>query len=143
MIESIIRGLLGPSLSPIVDFIKNNPSILAIILFIFIALYVAGRFQLHAINGKTRDFVMEHCQKEMELKPNISAEALFEAIYPEWAAEVSKWAWFIPHRLDFWPVRVTPDRAKEKLAFSPDWIADLFKANHINLRRVKKSEKKS
>jgi len=143
MIQAFIRGLLGPSLAPLVDFINNNPYIIGLILFVFVALYAAGRIQLHNISVKTQTLVLERSKKEIQQKPNISADSLYKLIYPDWAAQINQWALFIPHRLDLWPVRVTPENAKVKLAFSPEWIVAVLKAHHIELEKAKKIEVKS
>ena len=143
MIQSFIRGLLGPSLAPLLDFINSNPIIIGVILFIFVAFYAAGRIQLHNIFLKTQTFVLERSKKELQLKPNISADNLYKIIYPDWALKINQWALFIPHRLDLWPVRVNPENVKVKLAFSPAWIAALLKAHQIELEKTKTSENKS
>ena len=91
MIEGFIRGLLGPSLVPVLDYIENHPTVIGLIFFILVAVYAAGRFQLHHILLKTQSFVLERSQEEMKRKKNISANSLYKIIYPDWAVEVKKW----------------------------------------------------
>jgi hypothetical protein len=132
MIIAIARSMLGP-LAIILDYILENPVIASIILSIYLGIYIAGIYQLRNIINKTTQMVVELSQEELKKKPNISSGGLYKRIYPVWEKEVINWAWFVPHRLELWPIPVTPDALKQKISFTPQWIADILKQNNIVL----------
>jgi len=131
MIESLIKGLLGPSLAPLFDYITTHPSIVAIVLSILVAVYVAGRIQLHNISIKTQGYVLARYKEEIQRKPNITPESLYKLIYPEWTSLIKKWGLFIPHRLDLWPIPATPDNVKNRIDFNSKWIANVLENKQI------------
>lgn len=131
MIEGIIRSLLGPSLTPVLDYLQNNPGIVAIFLFVLVAIYIAGRIQLGNIYAKTKEFVITRYKEEIQRRPNITPTGFFKVIYPEWEKQVKKWGWFIPHKLDLWPVPVNPETVKNKMTFDAKWVAEILKQNKI------------
>jgi hypothetical protein len=132
MIIALARTLLGP-FAIILDYITGNPVIFSIILSIYLGIYIAGVIQLRNIKEKTTLLVIEISQQELRKKPNITSGGLYKRIYPLWEKEVKNWGWFVPHRLELWPVPVSPDVVKQKMAFTPQWIADTLKKNNINL----------
>lgn len=133
MIEVFIRGMLGPFV-PVLDFIEQNPIAVALILAVWLSIYVAGRVQLSQIERRTAALVLERSRTELAARPNISAISLYKKIYPLWEAELKKWGfWFIPHRLDLWPVPVKPATVLQKMTFSPEWIEQLLKTHEIVL----------
>jgi hypothetical protein len=134
MVDGVIRGMLGPSLTPIYDYILVHPQIISVILMIWIILYVLGRYQLTTIERKTKEMVLDLGRKEIARNPHISSSALYKKIYPEWEAELKgkKWGtYFILHRLEFWPVPVKPETVLVKFPFSAEWIEDLLVENQI------------
>jgi hypothetical protein len=131
MIQSLVKGLLGPSLAPLYDYVTTHPGVIGIALFIFVAIYVAGRFQLHNISVQTQNFVIERYKEEIQRRPNITPTGFYTLIYPEWATSLRKWGWFIPHRLDLWPILVTPDNVKDRIAFSSKWVAEILEKNEL------------
>ena len=132
MIDAIVRSALGP-LAIILDFIIENPLIASIILFVYLAIYMAGYFQLKNIEDKTTLMVIEISKQEIKRKPNITSSGLYKRIYPTWEKELKSWGFFVPHRLELWPVLVNPDVIKQKLSFNPQWISDVLKKNNIVL----------
>jgi hypothetical protein len=132
MILAFVRSALGP-LAFILDLIIENPVISSLIMAVYLGIYLAGYFQLRNIKNKTALMVIEMSQQELKKKPNITSSGLYKRIYPIWEKQIKSWGWFIPHRLDLWPVLVTPDHLKQKMSFTPQWIADLLKENNILL----------
>jgi hypothetical protein len=132
MVLAIVRASLGP-LAFILDFIIEKPLIVAAIMAVYLGIYMAGYFQLRNIKNKTTLMVIEMSQQELKKKPNITSGGLYKRIYPAWEKEIKSWGWFIPHRLDLWPVLVTPENLQQKMSFTPQWIANLLKKNNILL----------
>jgi hypothetical protein len=137
MIEGLLRGMLGPSLAPLLDWVLENQFVVAIILGVVLALYVAGRVQLSNIRKQTEDLVLELSEGFIKNKPHITSRGLFKKIYPVWSEKVKGWAKFIPHKHDLWPVPIKPETVAAKMGFDHQWIADALKANHIELDEFK------
>lgn len=137
MVEGLIRGLLGPSLAPLLDWVLENQFIVAIILAVVLALYIAGRVQLGTIRTKTEEMVLELSAGFIKSKPHITTRGLFKKIYPVWSEQVTGWAKFIPHKHDLWPVPIKPDTVAAKMGFDHKWIADALKANNVELDEFK------
>jgi hypothetical protein len=142
MIEAFIRTMLGP-LAFILDWVKANPGYFALIIFAIIALYVAGRIQLHNIKIKTERLIVSLGEQEIKSRPNITINTLYKHIYPSWAQEVRKWGFFIPHRWDFFPILVTPENVKDRLPFNPEWVSIVLNANDIHLANDSKNSEES
>ncbi|NTV35528.1 MAG: hypothetical protein HGA53_01100 [Anaerolineaceae bacterium] len=139
MFEAIIRTFLG-SLSPILDYIQNNPMVVSLVLGIYIAIYFAGRLQLETIKRKTTEMVLAYTREELKKKPNITSGGIFKHIYPLWEKEVGTWVKFIPHRTDLFPVPATAAAASKKLPFTPEWLVEVLKENKIELAEFKPEE---
>lgn len=137
MVESLLRGMLGSSLSPLLDWVLENQFIVAIILGVVLAFYIAGRVQLSTIRKKTEEMVLEFSAGHIKSKPHITSSGLFKKIYPVWAKQVGDWAKFIPHKHDLWPVPIKPETVAAKMGFDAKWIADALKANHVELDEFK------
>lgn len=125
MIVEFVKGMLG-SLSPVLDFMLNNPTITSAILLVWLAIYAAGRVQLWKIEQKTKELVLQISREHIARKPQITSKVLYKNIYPSWSEAVPEWGWFVPHRLDLWPAPVTPENVASKLSFSPQWIANFL-----------------
>lgn len=133
MFLEFIRSMLGSFGRPMLDFILNNPSFITGILAVWLSVFVAGRLQLRRIERKSVELVVEMGQELIAQKPHITARGLYKRIYPRWCEAVRGWAWFIPHRLDLWPVPVKPETVQQKLPFSSQWIAHVLRQHNITL----------
>jgi hypothetical protein len=133
MILQFVRGMLGSLGRPVLDFLLDNPPIVTGFLGVWLASFAAGRIQLERIKRKTADLVAREAAGHVSRKPHITSRGLYNRIYPQWAEVVSRWAWFVPHRLDIWPVRATPEAVQEKFDFSPEWIFDVLRRHDIRL----------
>jgi hypothetical protein len=78
--------------------------------------------------------VLDASREWLSKKPNITAAGLYKRIYPRWSEAVRDWGLFIPHRLEIWPVRVSPQSVRDKLSFSPQWIAALLAKHGLPLQ---------
>ena len=137
MVQNLIRGLLGPTLAPLLDWVLENQLIVALILGVLLAFYVAGRIQLGNIRKQTEELVLALSAGHIKNKPHITSRGLFKKIYPVWADQVGSWAKFIPHKHDLWPVAPKPETVAAKMGFDHKWIADALKANNIELDEFK------
>ena len=133
MFLAFIRSMLGSLGRPVLDFMINHPSFVTGILAVWLGVFVAGRLQLRHIERKSVELVVEMGQELVARKPRITARGLYKRIYPRWCEAVRRWAWFVPHRLDLWPVPVRPETVQQKLPFSPHWIAEALRQHGIQL----------
>ncbi len=133
MFLAFIKSMLGSLGRPALDFILNNPSFVTVILAVWLGVFAAGRLQLRRIEHKSVELVLEMGQELIAKKPHITARGLYKRIYPRWCEAMRGWAWFVPHRLDLWPVPVRPETVQQKLPFSPQWIAEVLRQHDIRL----------
>jgi hypothetical protein len=133
MFLAFIKSMLGSLGRPVLDFILDNPSFVTVILAVWLGLFVAGRLQLRHIERKSVQLVVVMGRELIAKKPHITARGLYKRIYPHWCEAVRGWAWFVPHRLDLWPVPVRPEAVQQKLPFSPQWIAEVLRQHDIRL----------
>jgi len=133
MIMAMIRSSLGP-LVAIMDYFAAHPEILTAILTTWMIFYATGHYQMKAIERRTIRFVLERGQILVAANPQITLADFRERILPIWLEEMKEWHyWFIPHKFDFYPVRVTPKSVQAKLPLSPEWLARVLKINGITL----------
>lgn len=133
MFLAFIKSMLGDLGRPVLDFMLDNPSLVTVILAVWMGVFVAGRLQLGRIERKSVELVLAMGQEMIAKKPHITARGLYKRIYPRWCKALRGWGWFIPHRLDLWPVPVKPETVQQKLPFSPQWIADVLHQHNIKL----------
>jgi hypothetical protein len=134
MLEVMIRSMLGKSGGAILDWLRSHPMATTTIFALFLFVYMLGRWQLHRIERRTAQLVLEMSREWLAKKPNITATGLYKRIYPRWSQSVQNWGVFIPHRLELWPVPVRPETVQSKISFSPQWIASLLAKHGIQLK---------
>jgi hypothetical protein len=133
MFLAFIRGMLGSLGRPVLDFVLDRPPLVTGLLAAWLGVFVAGRLQLRHIERKSVELVAEMGQDLIAARPHITASGLYKRIYPRWSQSLRKWGWFIPHRLDLWPVPVRPETVQQKLPFSPQWVAGVLRQQGIRL----------
>lgn len=129
MILPIIRWMLGSTGSAIIDFIAQNPLLFNLFAVIFLLILGAGHFQLWLIKNKTKNLVL--LTKESMLQNNDKSAPIdvYEKALPVWQQSLKKWALFIPHKLEFYPVLVNEKNVREKFNFSSQWIETILFEN--------------
>ena len=133
MFVAFIRSMLGSLGRPVLDFMIHHSSSVTAILALWLGVFAAGRLQLRHIERKSMELVVEMGQELIARKPHITARGLYKRIYPRWCEAVRGWAWFVPHRLDLWPVPVRPETVQQKFPFSPQWITEVLRQHGIRL----------
>lgn len=133
MFLAFIKSMLGDLGRPVLDFMLDNPSFVTIILAVWLGVFVAGRLQLRHIERKSVGLVVEMGRELIAKKPHITARGLYKRIYPRWCEAVREWGWFVPHRLDLWPVPVKPETVQQKFPFSPQWITEVLRQHGVRL----------
>ncbi len=133
MLRLIIRSALGRAGVAALDWMAAHPLPITAALLVWLLAVAGGQLQLYHIKRKTAAMVLEMARDLAARKPHITASALYECVYPAWSRAVPSWAWFIPHRLDLWPVRATAGAAQQKMGFSPAWVQQALDAQGIRL----------
>jgi len=133
MIEAFVRGMLG-SLSPVLDFLLENQVLVSSVFLVWLIIYGAGRYQLKRIEQRTIQLVVELGRKYAAENPRITSKTIYRRAYSRWAESLTRWAWFVPHRLDLWPVPVNADTVSQKFSFSPEWVAEVLRRHGVALR---------
>lgn len=133
MLLAFIRSMLGSLGGPVLDFMLDNPALVTGLLAVWLGVFVAGRLQLRRIERKSVELVVEIGQELIAARPHVTASELYRRIYPQWSQSLRKWGWFVPHRLDLWPVPVRPETIQQKLPFSPQWVAEVLRQQGIRL----------
>lgn len=113
----------------------QQPILVTGILAVWLGVFVAARLQLWHIEWKTIELVVKMSPELVAEKPHITPRGLYKRIYPRWSQSLRKWGWFVPHRLDLWPVPVRPETVQQKLSFSPQWIAEVLRHRGIRLEK--------
>jgi hypothetical protein len=134
MFLAFIRSMLGNLGGQVLDFMIAHPMLVTVTLTVWLGVFVAGRLQVRRIEQKSADLVVEMGRELIARKPHITARGLYKRIYPRWCAALRGWAWFVPHRLDLWPVLVKPETVQQKFLFSPQWIAEVLRRHGIALK---------
>ena len=137
-ILTFMRSMMGAWFTPIWDYVMLHSREAFAILSIWVSIYLIGRYQVKKIKQQTVRFSIEQTKDILKKRPKITSKGLYKEIFPKWEQEVSNWAKFVPHRLDFFPVRVTPDNVLEKFDFDAEWLAEALKINGVNLPEFKK-----
>ncbi len=129
---TLLRVILG-ALGPLLDWMIAHQSVVTIAFAVLLGVYALGRYQLGIIARNTEELVIRRFEEFVREESDISPEALYRRIYPEWAESVKKWAWFVPHRFDLWPVPANERTVKGKIGFSPEWISDVLSRHGSNV----------
>jgi hypothetical protein len=131
MILQIIEWMLGTTGRALLSFIKDNTIIFNLVAGIYLTLLGLGHFQLWQIKKKTESLVIEISLPLVSNNPEITIQEIYNRIFPVWNSKIESWALFIPHRLEFYPVKATQDNIKQKFDFSQEWLKLLLISKEI------------
>ncbi len=140
MMLQMVRAMLGPFVF-IADWATANPLAWGAILFVWTGVWALGKVQQQRIANETTGLVLDMSHKLLAEKPTASAQDLYKAIYPVWAASLPRWAKFVPHRLEMWPVPARPEAVQQQLQFSPEWISRTLAEHEIQVQTVPTPDK--
>lgn len=98
------------------------PGIFVIFLGIWLALLIAGKYQYARIKRSTLSMALSQLEEARKTHLALSIEDYYAFLLPRWEQMVRQNALFIPHSTEMWPVRATPEFAKKRLKFTPEWL---------------------
>ncbi|NIS83561.1 MAG: hypothetical protein GTO14_25945 [Anaerolineales bacterium] len=134
MILEFIKSLLGSWGRALLDFLQMNPEISTLIFSLWLAIWLAGKYQLQRIEKRTGTFVLENSQQALDENPRMTVKQLYALLYPKWCQMLRTTAWFVPHRWELWPLPATPKIVQERINFTPKWLKQYLKENGISFR---------
>lgn len=133
MLYEIFRSMLGAWSRAVVDWLQAHPATTALALSIWLSLFFAGKYQLHRLQVRTQVWAIENATAVLKQHPGITAQQLYDQLYPDWRQMLRRTAWFIPHRWELWPLPATPDRAAKRIDFTPQWLRNHLMENGIEI----------
>lgn len=108
------------------------PPILPIFLGVWLAFFLAARFQTNRIKKATTELVLSMIEPALEDHPHLTVEEYYNQILPVWNETVPGKALFMLHKLELWPIPATPQRVKKRINFTPAWVGAYLKIHgHI------------
>ena len=122
MVREMVAQMLGGYGNALLVFVTSNPALLALALVAWFGVIFAGNLQLRRVERETVRFVVRESAGLVAANPTITARQLHEALYPVWVAELGRWAWYVPHRWELWPVPARPETVQRHFEFSPKWL---------------------
>lgn len=133
MILEIIYTILGPWSRTFIEWTSANPLPISAFFIALLAFFAAGKWQLKRIEDRTKSMVIEAGREALGENPQITAKELFEKLLPEWEKMLRETAWFIPHRLELWPIPAAPQTVSERINFNSEWLSQYLWENGINI----------
>lgn len=109
-----------------------SPSI-GILSALWVALYIAGRWQFSHAKQITTDLVLSEGRRANEIPNPPTVEALYLQIMPQWQSAIKQSIWFIPHKTELFPVPALPRIVQKRLNFTPSWVGAYLTLNGIHL----------
>jgi hypothetical protein len=126
MVRELVAQMLGGYGNALLVFITSNPALLALVLVAWFGVIFAGNLQLRRVERETVRLVVHESARLMAANPTITARQLHEALYPVWVAELRRWAWYVPHRWELWPVPAQPETVQRHFEFTPKWLRQVL-----------------
>jgi hypothetical protein len=131
MVDAVLREMLGP-FAFILDFILANPELVSGILAVWLAVYIAGRIQLWKIEQQLKLLILEEGQRTAAAgKKSISYHGVYKRVEKQFQEGLPFGMFFIPHRLDLWPVPPTYAHVTKRIPLSQELIEKVLKAGGI------------
>lgn len=132
----LLEWLLGSPGRSIVAYLETHPLLWTITIGVWFLFYLIGRLQLYQIRKKTDFMVVNEARQLLSIRPNTTANGIYKRVFPKWKSEVKKWAWYVPNRLEIFPVSSSPDNVLLKFSFTPDWVRICLRKNGIQLQET-------
>ncbi len=104
------------------------------ILFIWFAIFVAGKWQQSRIKRKLLKRMMEGVRSKLEENPDLTLDAFDEWVFANWDSLVRENAWFILNKNELWPVPADPQRVKSQMNLTPEWLGAYLKLRGYELQ---------
>jgi hypothetical protein len=93
-----------------------------IILFIWFAIFIAGKWQQSRIKKQLLKRIRDGAQSKLAEDPALTLDAFYDWVFEGWDTLVRENAWFILNQRELWPVPADPERVKAQMNLTPEWL---------------------
>ncbi len=132
MVEALVRSMLGPHGNQMLDFLLGHPVLVSGVFAVWLGIYAAGRLQLWRLQIEAKALILKEHQALRERQAEVTPKALYKVVAPQWEQFVKERKGFIPHRLELWPVFITPETVQHHIDLSPRGIADILQSYQLD-----------
>ncbi len=131
MVLEFVYMVLGPWSRVAIPWLAARPVLLAAIFVGWCILFWASKLQLKRSESYLQKATLDLARDWQRQGREIDPARLFEQVLREWNPQLHKLAWFIPNRLEIWPIPATMDNVKSRIGFSPEWVQNILVQNHF------------
>ena len=104
------------------------------ILFIWFAIFIAGKWQQSRIKKQLLKRIRDGVQSKLEENPELTLDAFYEWVFDGWDSLVRENAWFVLNQRELWPVPADPGRVKSQMNLTPEWLGAYLKLRGYDLK---------
>ena len=122
MFQEILYAIVGKWGRAAIEWMLANPVIVAGVLLVWMGVMVWSRSNLRQVERQTGLLVLEGARRALGASSRLTAEQLYDQLYPDWSEMVRKTAPLVPHRWELWPLPGTPSIVRKQIGFSPHWV---------------------
>lgn len=137
MFQEILYSIVGSWGRAAIQWMLANPSIVGVVLLVWMGMLFLGKVQLKRIESRTSSLVLEVSRQYLREDPLLRADQLYGRLYPQWSQMVRSSALFIPHRWELWPLPATPSIVRERIDFTPEWLSQYLRTHGFDVRAPK------
>jgi hypothetical protein len=134
MILELIYGILGPWSRTFVNWSIDHPLPVGLLAAALLGIWLSSKYQLNKIEKATKQYSLEASRAELDKNPRIKTDELYDRIFPGWSEMVLRTAWFVPHRWELWPVPTNPEKVRDQVKFTPEWLEQFLLENGIEVQ---------
>lgn len=122
--------------------ISFDQNLFVIILGIWLVLFVTGRYQMNQIKRKTMGLVLDHAKIHLKKYPAPDLMSFYKEIYPTWEEMVRRTAIFVPHKSELFPVAARPEKMRDQIHFSAEWVGAFLEKNGYEISATPEQQQK-
>lgn len=134
MFQEILYAIVGGWGRAAIEWMLAHPAITGTGLLIWTVLLLTGQAQLRRVEARTLPLVLDETRRALADDPGLTAAELYDRLYPAWCRMVRHTAWFVPHRWEMWPLPAFPAVVRDRMKFTPQWLAQRLSENGVHLR---------
>lgn len=105
-----------------------------ILLVAWFLMYVAGRYQQNRIKKALFTRIRTGVELALEENPGLGLNEYHAWVFSEWEHIVKNNAWFVLSQNELYPVGVHPNRMKEQMNLTPEWLGAFLKLEGTELK---------
>ena len=102
-------------------------------LLVWLCLFVTGKLQYDRLRKRTMELAVEKAEALLRTDRNLTVERCYELLLPEWEEMLKRTTWFVPHKMELWPVPARPEYVRKRLNLSPFWLGAYLRLHGFSL----------